>query len=823
MDKLSYIPLYTLLGLYAGSPEAGYGYKFLRDVIATGNGVPIWSTNILDKFGALPFIFTDPAAPSVDYTALPLQGLFNASPVPLLPTHNTSVMISRTGWPSNRGFNSDTWTWLFAPDFGMTNIYGAPGTYELAKRSWLIADDGGADNCSASLSCYGNDVDKTSYIELGGTNNLISPSEAPGAVTQDAELSRYSGDSQNRYAYTLADLTHVYNSNVAAVRVHRHFLDFKKTGTQQFLILYDDVQTASPQFKRTFLQYPQNGGTGEGNTAFDSESGTIISKAINASVVSKVILPVQPATFTDLGMFRCPGFSPCPGGATTNTLLIAKNASAAYPYIYRAGGAQFSITSPVMVTLSGSVSGSAYFYLTPDGQLNVGHTGLSFSNLAGIVENTGVTGFPDGCYPIAAWKATNGVWASEGSYSAMTLSSSAGQTRRFIVSDGVTTNSEFLVVHMPSLSSAPELPPTTLLTDTGPNFRGVLIGGADPKVAVFGRNGLLYNRAAFVALFKGQAQIIVTGLAPGTYKVTRGRTTVLTSAEVHDKDNTLYFESVSGGAFQVSQISPTQPLALAPVNLADGTVGLPYSQALSATGGTPPYFWSITGGTIPDGLTLTQDGILQGTPLVDRQYSFTVTVQDSAKPPASAQEQALLNVNAAPPPALQLTVDGISAQGAVAHYGMPGLDINQQCTLLLSTDSSLNSIVEQYTDSGGPALRDYAFGQFVPLTDSTIYYASVTCGAATALTQFVTLPAATATVPRGFLVTLRPLPSLKADSVPIECPITPDFDAQARVAFAGACSAHVDGPSQGIVCPLGGYRDGNNLVTGALQYARSMY
>ncbi|MBN1543751.1 hypothetical protein JW992_16530, partial [candidate division KSB1 bacterium] len=45
-------------------------------------------------------------------------------------------------------------------------------------------------------------------------------------------------------------------------------------------------------------------------------------------------------------------------------------------------------------------------------------------------------------------------------------------------------------------------------------------------------------------------------------------------------------------------------LAIAPDSLADGQTGQAYSQILAASGGTPPYTWSIASGALPDGLSL---------------------------------------------------------------------------------------------------------------------------------------------------------------------------------------------------------------------------
>jgi hypothetical protein len=40
---------------------------------------------------------------------------------------------------------------------------------------------------------------------------------------------------------------------------------------------------------------------------------------------------------------------------------------------------------------------------------------------------------------------------------------------------------------------------------------------------------------------------------------------------------------------------------------------VPYSQTLLATGGTPPYTWSLPSGRLPGGFVLSPDGVISGT------------------------------------------------------------------------------------------------------------------------------------------------------------------------------------------------------------------
>ncbi len=59
--------------------------------------------------------------------------------------------------------------------------------------------------------------------------------------------------------------------------------------------------------------------------------------------------------------------------------------------------------------------------------------------------------------------------------------------------------------------------------------------------------------------------------------------------------------------------------------LPESMVGLAYSFAFTATGGTAPYQWNLTAGQLPPGLTLGAGGALSGTPTTPGTFHFSVT------------------------------------------------------------------------------------------------------------------------------------------------------------------------------------------------------
>lgn len=99
--------------------------------------------------------------------------------------------------------------------------------------------------------------------------------------------------------------------------------------------------------------------------------------------------------------------------------------------------------------------------------------------------------------------------------------------------------------------------------------------------------------------------------------------------------------------------------------LTPGTVGVAYSATVAASGGTAPYTWSVSSGTLPAGLSLSSAGALTGTPTAAGTSTFSLSVSDSGSPAQTATLAATLVIAAAPPPTLVITTTSPLTPGTV--------------------------------------------------------------------------------------------------------------------------------------------------------------
>ena len=98
---------------------------------------------------------------------------------------------------------------------------------------------------------------------------------------------------------------------------------------------------------------------------------------------------------------------------------------------------------------------------------------------------------------------------------------------------------------------------------------------------------------------------------------------------------------------------PPPAPTISTTSLTNGTVGVAYNASLAATGGTPPYNWSLESGTLPAGLSLdSSTGAITGTPTASGTSPFTAKVTDGA----TQSDTQPLSITVAPAPVTPPTI-----------------------------------------------------------------------------------------------------------------------------------------------------------------------
>ncbi|MBA5866063.1 MAG: hypothetical protein GDA67_05120 [Nitrospira sp. CR1.3] len=116
------------------------------------------------------------------------------------------------------------------------------------------------------------------------------------------------------------------------------------------------------------------------------------------------------------------------------------------------------------------------------------------------------------------------------------------------------------------------------------------------------------------------------------------------------------------GCNDVSSVSapPPGPTGLAIASgspLPSGSIGIPYSTTLAASGGNPGYTWSLASGSpaLPNGLNLSPAGVISGTPTTIQTVTPKFRVVDTSTPtPQGAEKDLTISINAVPQPSISL-------------------------------------------------------------------------------------------------------------------------------------------------------------------------
>jgi hypothetical protein len=168
--------------------------------------------------------------------------------------------------------------------------------------------------------------------------------------------------------------------------------------------------------------------------------------------------------------------------------------------------------------------------------------------------------------------------------------------------------------------------------------------------------------------------VAATGTAPLSYRWRKGgvnlndggrisgaQTATLTLTGVLPSDAGAYSVVVSNSIATTTSSDATltvacPPFSFSPPVLQKGTINVQYNQTISASGGTSPYTYQLTSGSLPNGISLNSAGQLLGTPTGAGTFPFTVRATDAL----GCQQSQDYTLKVLPP----LVIQSINVSGA---------------------------------------------------------------------------------------------------------------------------------------------------------------
>ncbi|MGX9774013.1 IPT/TIG domain-containing protein [Janthinobacterium aestuarii] len=268
--------------------------------------------------------------------------------------------------------------------------------------------------------------------------------------------------------------------------------------------------------------------------------------------------------------------------------------------------------------------------------------------------------------------------------------------------------------------------PTGVLTFATPAAASVPLGNSFTNAATSTLTGGSYGALSYVSSNPGVATVsasgVITPVAAGSSVIT------VTQAAV---------AGVNTVATQTYTLTVSSAMDITPASLPAGQIGVAYSQQLSASGGSGPYSYAVSAGSLPVGMSLNSSGVLSGTPTAAGSFPFTVTVTDahlftgakSYNLSVSSAAVVLTPASLANPTATVAYSSTLTAAGGTAPYSFAvigslpaGLSLNAATGVLSGTTSVAGSfpfsikVTDSSTGTGAPfsATNSYTLVVGVP-------------------------------------------------------------------------------------------------------------
>lgn len=309
-----------------------------------------------------------------------------------------------------------------------------------------------------------------------------------------------------------------------------------------------------------------------------------------------------PNTFTVTAGALPAGLSLATGGALSGTPSVS-------------GTFNFSVTA---TDAHGQIGSRAYSLvvavptigLTP-ASLSSATSGVAYVQVltisGGIAPYTAVQSgaLPAGLSFDAGSRTFSGTPTQSGSFNiSVTVTDSTGGT------PAIVTNNYTLTVVVPTLSMTPASVPDAV-AGAAYSQSFVASGGVAP-----------YSYSVSSGALPAGLTLSAAGLLSGTPTVAGSFSFSVTAT-----DSTSGTAGSVTNAYTVTLSAPT--IAISPATVPVAMQNVPYAVTLTASGGTAPYGYAVTAGTLPAGLTLAVNGSLTGSPSGSGSSSFSVTATDA--------------------------------------------------------------------------------------------------------------------------------------------------------------------------------------------------